>query len=207
MARPPQDPRIRINEILDAAEPLFYEKGYHETSISDIVKRMGVAQGTVYYYFKSKEEILEALMNRHMASIFTEAEYVAYSDKVSPPQAFNILMQTIFRTVYYKGGLLFGFLYEDSTMHLVDKLCRQGDKVIAPLMQRIIEKGIKQDYFHIESPQAVSKVISAMLQCLIEVIYEKSPEETIDYQFKLVEDLAGIALGISTGVMKFRSKD
>ena len=38
MARPPQDPQIRINEILDAAEALFYERGYQPTLISDIVK-------------------------------------------------------------------------------------------------------------------------------------------------------------------------
>ena len=50
MARPQQDPQIRINEILDAAETLFYDHGYHQTMISDIVKKIGAAQGTFYYY-------------------------------------------------------------------------------------------------------------------------------------------------------------
>ncbi|HAK72354.1 MAG TPA: TetR/AcrR family transcriptional regulator, partial [Sporomusaceae bacterium] len=64
MARTPQDPQIRITEILDTAEQLFSDKGYRGTTISDIAKTMGTAQGMLYYYFKSKEEILEALINR-----------------------------------------------------------------------------------------------------------------------------------------------
>ena len=67
MARPAQDPQIRINEILDAAETLFYERGYQPTMISDIVRKIGVAQGTFYYYFTSKEEIVVALINRHLS--------------------------------------------------------------------------------------------------------------------------------------------
>ncbi len=43
MARPPRDPQIRINEILDVAEALFYKRGYRTTMISDIVKKIGVA--------------------------------------------------------------------------------------------------------------------------------------------------------------------
>ena len=52
MARPSKDPQIRINEILDATEPLFYAKGYYETAISDIAEKMGVAHGMIYYYLK-----------------------------------------------------------------------------------------------------------------------------------------------------------
>lgn len=54
MARPPQDPQVRITEILNAAEPLFCPKGYHETAISDIAQKMGVAYGVVYYYLNLK---------------------------------------------------------------------------------------------------------------------------------------------------------
>ena len=45
MARITKDPVVRRNEIIDAAEELFYSVGYDETSVSDIVKSIGVAQG------------------------------------------------------------------------------------------------------------------------------------------------------------------
>ena len=46
MVRITKDPQVRMTEILDAAEELFYVRGYHETAVSDIVKSIGVAQGT-----------------------------------------------------------------------------------------------------------------------------------------------------------------
>ena len=48
----------RKKEILDIAEELFTTKGYDNTSTTDILERVGIARGTLYYHFKSKEEIL-----------------------------------------------------------------------------------------------------------------------------------------------------
>lgn len=56
----------RKKEILDVAEELFTAKGYDNTSTTDILDRVGIARGTLYYHFKSKEEILDVLINRIM---------------------------------------------------------------------------------------------------------------------------------------------
>ena len=50
-----KDPQERKQEILETAMRLFQEKGYEKTSISDIAKAIGVAQGLCYRYFPSKE--------------------------------------------------------------------------------------------------------------------------------------------------------
>ena len=55
MARIVKEADERRNEILDAAETLFTEKGYSKTTIIDILNQVGIAKGTFYYYFKSKE--------------------------------------------------------------------------------------------------------------------------------------------------------
>ena len=54
---------IRREEILDAAQELFESKGYEQTSTTDIMKKVGIAKGTLYYHFASKEEILDALLD------------------------------------------------------------------------------------------------------------------------------------------------
>ncbi len=59
-----KDPEVRKEELIDAAEALFEEKGYDDTAVSDIVRKVGVAQGTFYLYFRSKDEVLEASANR-----------------------------------------------------------------------------------------------------------------------------------------------
>ena len=54
----------RRNEILDAAERLFSGKGYNHTTINHILDEVQIAKGTFYYYFKSKEEVMDAIIDR-----------------------------------------------------------------------------------------------------------------------------------------------
>lgn len=53
----------RHQEIIDTASMLFIENGYDKTQISDIAKQMNVAQGLIYHYFKSKTELLYAVID------------------------------------------------------------------------------------------------------------------------------------------------
>lgn len=65
MTRITKEPAERRQEILDTAMKLFYEKGYEKTSITDIAKSMGVAQGLCYRYFASKEEIFDTAIDEY----------------------------------------------------------------------------------------------------------------------------------------------
>ena len=73
----------RRNEILDAAEELFVTRGYDKTSTGDILDKVGIARGTLYYHFKSKEEILNAMIERINASLIARAGVIA-SDSSMP---------------------------------------------------------------------------------------------------------------------------
>ena len=55
-----KEPEIRKQEILDTALKLFGENGYEKTSITDIAKVIGVAQGLCYRYFPSKEALFDS---------------------------------------------------------------------------------------------------------------------------------------------------
>jgi AcrR family transcriptional regulator len=63
-AKPP--PRRRQQEVLDAAARVFHEKGYESTSIQDIADCVGILKGSLYYYIRSKEDLLfEILQSVH----------------------------------------------------------------------------------------------------------------------------------------------
>ena len=83
MARIVKDPEIRRSEIIDIAEELFLKSGYNETAVSDIVKRVGVSQGTFYYYFKSKEDILNAIIERYIDDIKVGVKAIAAKDEIN----------------------------------------------------------------------------------------------------------------------------
>ncbi len=63
MARITKTIHERHQEIIDTASILFIENGYEKTQISDIAKQMDVSQGLIYYYFKSKTELLYAVID------------------------------------------------------------------------------------------------------------------------------------------------
>jgi TetR/AcrR family fatty acid metabolism transcriptional regulator len=60
---PPRSSPEKYQRILDAAVTVFAERGFHSARVADIAARAGVADGTVYLYFKNKEEILMAAIN------------------------------------------------------------------------------------------------------------------------------------------------
>ncbi|MDF2566371.1 MAG: transcriptional regulator, TetR family [Massilibacillus sp.] len=202
MARTPQDPQKRVNEILDTAEPLFLAVGYHGTQIIDIARKMNMAQGMLYYYFKSKDEVLEALLKRHITRTISEVEPLIYSDNIAPPRKFEALMQKIFHAVQdEEHGLLFGALYDEQTLHIVDKLSRQAEQIMAPLLHKIIEDGIQKHYFHVIHPRAAVKIVLALLRSLIDAVYEQSPDDLIECQFKLAEEVFEKILGAEPGMI------
>ena len=199
MARPPQDPQIRINEILDVAETMFYERGYQPTMISDIVKKIGVAQGTFYYYFSSKEELVEALINRHLSKFRTAIDAVANSTEISLPRKIELMANIMLATIHGKQGLLLEFLYNDQYLHLMDKVFRQAKKLLAPYLLRVINEGTSKHIFSVSYPKAVSNSIMSIIQCYVEAIYEKEAADILEYQKKFAKRLIENALGLPEG--------
>jgi len=63
-----KNPEGTVNLIMDAAFRLFMEKGYEHTSVQDIIDNLGgLSKGAIYHHFKSKEEILVAVVERMTA--------------------------------------------------------------------------------------------------------------------------------------------
>lgn len=64
----------RRNQILDAATHVFAEKGFHSTTIRQIAQQAGIADGTIYIYFKTKTDLLLGILNRLNESERREAD-------------------------------------------------------------------------------------------------------------------------------------
>ena len=64
----------RRNQIIDAAVKCFAQKGFHQTSMQDIVSESGFSPGAIYLYFKSKEEIIKTVADHAPR---TESEIIA----------------------------------------------------------------------------------------------------------------------------------
>ena len=64
---PTPDVKTTRNQIVEAADLLFYRQGYEHTSFSDIADAVGISRGNFYYHFKTKDEILDAVIETRLA--------------------------------------------------------------------------------------------------------------------------------------------
>lgn len=69
--------------ILQVAEEVLMEKGYYETSIDEIAARVGIAKGTVYLHFPSKEDLFAAIFERDMENIMGRVEEIISTDRTA----------------------------------------------------------------------------------------------------------------------------
>ncbi|MBP2643103.1 MAG: transcriptional regulator, TetR family [Firmicutes bacterium] len=194
MARTPQDPKIRINEILDAADYLFFTKGYHATTINDIAKRMGVAQGMLYYYFKSKEEVLESLLDRHASVLISEIQNIICLD-ISPSEKIAIMVSTLLHKAIYKDGLLLNMLYDAQNLHLKAKLFRQLELALSPWMLKIVEEGLATQIFCVSHPPTAVIYLLVIAEFLSEALYDKTAANVLPFRLRMAEALIEKALG------------
>lgn len=77
----PEDKELRREAILDAAEQLWLAQSEGMFNVADIAKSAGLAKGTVYLYFRSKEELFLAIHERHVATFFTRMKERAESEQ------------------------------------------------------------------------------------------------------------------------------
>ncbi|MDC7240880.1 MAG: TetR/AcrR family transcriptional regulator [Spirochaetales bacterium] len=84
MARITKTPEERKEEIISASRTLFLEKGYAHTKVSDIVKAIGVSQGIFYYYFSSKDAVIDEIIDRYMRLQLSEARKIVDNGSLSP---------------------------------------------------------------------------------------------------------------------------
>jgi len=81
-----KNPDERKEEIIKTAQFLFVEKGFSETKVSTIVKNVGVSQGVFYYYFSSKDEIVDAIVDKYIKMLINTTIEIIESSQINKIQ-------------------------------------------------------------------------------------------------------------------------
>lgn len=142
----------RRNEILDVAESLFCTQGYDNTSTNDILAEIGIARGTLYYHFKNKEDILDAMIDRILEDIIRKTENIARNE--SMPVLERLTKTVLAANVDTKtGDMILEQVHkpQNALMHakMQEKLLSQ----LVPLFVKIIEDGIFQNLMQTDYPE------------------------------------------------------
>lgn len=199
MTRIRKDPEVRQTELMDAALELFCSVGYEKTMVVDIVKKAGVAKGTFFYYFPTKEAVLEAICTRWATELAT-----SFQLKSRQHTAINKLQSFILQlSLPSQVDALINKLWDEKQFNLVYKTWQQQvENVFNPLLADIIQQGIQEGTMHVNYIKETVAFFWSTLDCLLEVVYLKEPPETFFTKTKIAESVLERILGIEDGVLE-----
>lgn len=203
MARVTKNPQERTNELIDAAEELFLTNGYDKTSVSDIVKKIGVAQGTFYYYFQTKEEILDAIAVRYFTMIRGECEKI---DRGQPaPQQLRLMFYALFRVSMRPGkqgnGRLFRYLFPEKHFHLLERIEQKGYEMLRPFFLQLIEQGAAEGSMQVVRIEATVDLITCIVERLFQLHGQGDQAKFLEYA-QAVEYMIERSLAMKEGVLQ-----
>lgn len=142
----------RKKEILDAAQELFGIKGYDATSVADIMKKVGIAKGTLYYHFQSKEEILDAVIERIARRMMGNAKQLARDTFV--PVCERLFQVILSLNLKANGdGRLLKEIHKPQNALMHQKSRALLVKEMTPTLTELLNEGISQGLFQTDYPK------------------------------------------------------
>ncbi len=157
-----KDPEERKEEIINAAEELFIAKGYENTSVNDIVAKVGVAKGLFYYYFKAKEEILNAISQKYIQYITGKIKKIVENEEANAIEKIHRILETIINQFGLQGkGIkrLAGLFNREKNMAIHSRLATKMAAEISPYFVSIIKQGVRENLFKTEHPEFIADTL------------------------------------------------
>ncbi|MCA0043335.1 TetR/AcrR family transcriptional regulator [Celeribacter litoreus] len=202
MGRIVKDPKVRRAEIVETAERLFRAHGYANCSVDMIIREIGVAKGTFYYYFKSKPAILQAIVDKTLDQIVAMARGVADTPTLTALQKMEALL----------GNSHMG---DDESLEVADMLHLPENRELheltnietilrlSPILAKVVEQGNKEGVFDVEHPLETVQFLFTGAQFLTDGGMFQFSESEIRARRLVTQTIIEKALGAAAGSFHF----
>ena len=175
----------RPNEIVEAALDAFAEKGFAATRLEDVAERAGVSKGTLYLYFRNKEDLFKAVIQQALVPNIALAE-----DRLAASQGTTqeLLQQVVGGFIGAVAGTKLGAIpkliiseahnFPDVTKFYVEAVINRGLKIVGTIIQRGVERG----EIRAMNPALAAPVVIGPLLLLVlwKNVFEPHAGQTID---------------------------
>lgn len=150
-----KDSEERRNEFVDAAEKLFKENGIVDTTINSIVKEMNVAKGLFYYYFKSKDDVIDAISDKYN-EVFNEMMHASMDKPTYEERLEQFIDNCIvsFRELYEK-------LEGDDVdlMQLSSKSIEEAKNATIDGLEKLLHEGVENGAYQFTNTRFYADII------------------------------------------------
>ena len=157
----------KYEQILDALQNLMESRSIQSISVSEIAQTAGMGKGSIYYYFPSKDAILDALIERNYEKPLETAKTLAGQTEISPftrmamifqacrSSSSEFLRQEEKEPVSLTGAQEHAFIHQKYMAHLISEL--------KPVLAEIIRQGIESGEIHFSDPAALAEIVLIVL--------------------------------------------
>lgn len=191
MVRIVKKPEERRREILSTSRDLFLKQGYENTTIQDVLTKLGIAKGTAYHYFKSKEGLLGAVIEDMVAEYMGGVEEALKNCQGNALEKMRVLISAGRFIPREKETL--DNLHSPGNMGMHVRLLAATLSALAPLYAKIITQGCKEELFRTDHPLECVEILLAGIQFVTDIGYYPWTSQDLERRVKalpvIIEDL------------------
>ena len=149
MARRPDTSEIRRNQILDAATTVFVRQGFQHARMDDIVEESGLSKGTLYWYFKSKEDIINAILRRLFTGDLENLESLVQAEGTASERLLQLTNNRVngMKQMSSLVPIIFEFYAVAVHQQWVQQFIGEYFKHFRTLLEDLIQQGIDKGEF------------------------------------------------------------
>jgi len=182
-----EEREMRKQRILTGALDVFKSKGLEGATMDEIANQSGFGKATLYYYFKSKEDVFSAILENGWINIWESLEPII-ADQKSPRQAFINLLIKIAEIAQDRPGL-FEFLFNaPKAIKLEKQPWKEYQHRLYGVIQGLLEDGVKAGEFPKINPELMFKALGGLFMGLVFMGDKKEPVSEKDVE-KLLNQL------------------
>ena len=150
-----KEPEVRRQEILDTALKLFGENGYEKTSITDIAKAIGVAQGLCYRYFPSKEALFDSAIEQY-ADVLV-GQFAGYGKDKDKNRTLRQIIETLPATVEERDTKYYSVFHGAENKKFHDQLSLKVCEKLVPLVEKLLSQARQKGEIQLDDLQAAAR--------------------------------------------------
>ncbi len=163
----------RRQQIIVAAKRVFSEKGFNKSTMEDIASEAELSPGTLYLYFKNKEELYASLSLRILQYLHIRVEHVNKETELSPEQKLEKLIEAMYDVYDFDPLIIINMFHLQSSetlknlsprlMTQIEELSRKSIGAISSIFREGVEKGV----FIEKHPVALSDIFWSLFSGVI----------------------------------------
>lgn len=163
----------RRRDIMLAAEKLFYENGYENTSVQDMLNAMDLSKGGFYHHFESKESVMVAICEEKTAEMYDSAIQTARVESMSAIDRLNELFRKANLLTHSDENyinMMLNAMYGQESYMLHAKMHQVTLKKLVPVVDELIGQGMLKGEIYTRYPELIGEQLVTLWLNLLDIV-------------------------------------